>query len=372
MRPPSCSEQTPVYSTGWIVALGGVLALSLTACSLPLCPDGWVRGEGNLCLAVQESLWGDDGVHHGDLLIEDSQGLAQFCDLGHSIEGDLRVVGLEVSSLEALSCLREVSGSLRIESNLKLTVLELPQLTSVGSALLVAGNEKLPAVYFEALERVGKSLSIEYNKALSSAMFPVLEEVVVSVFLYQNAHGPGDADGAEPSGSFPAEKGMVSFPTLWSVGDKFWVRLSNAIRWVEAPLLRDVGDLVKITGNESLESVELSSLDELHSLWISFNGSLSSFALPEAQIIRNSVSILRNAHRPTLRMPSLTSIDNNASISENTALTELDLPSLASIGGNLQIVDNPALLDVEVDQLLEQLGEDNVGGEIDVGDNGGI
>jgi hypothetical protein len=313
--------------------------------------------------------------------------------LGHSIEGDLRVVGLEVSSLEALSCLREVSGSLRIESNLELTVLELPELTSVGSALLVAGNERLPAVYFEGLERVGKSLSIEYNKALSSVKFPVLEEVVVSVFIYQNAIGPGDADGAEPSGSFPAEKGMVSFPTLWSVGDKFWVRLSNAIRWVEAPLLRDVGDLVKITGNESLESVELSSLDELHSLWVSFNGSLSSFALPEAQTIRYSVNILRtglsellfpnvttigdlnlsgNAQLPALRMPSLTIIDNNASISENTALTELDLPSLASIGGNLQIVDNPALLDVEVDQLLEQLGEDNVGGEIDVGDNGGI
>ena len=223
-------------------------------------------------------------------------------------------------------------------------------------------------------------------------MFPALEEVAVSVFIYQNAHGPGEADGFEPGGSFPTEKGMLSFPELRQTGEKFWVRLSNAVRWVEAPLLYETGDLIKITGNEVLESVDLSTLVRPHSLWVSFNASLSSFALPEAKSIEYSVTLLQtglselllpkvemfgelrmlgNEQLSALRLPLLEEVDGDFSISGNTALTELDLPSLTSIEGNLQIIENPELLDVEVAQLLEQLGEDNVGGEIDIGDNGG-
>ena len=40
------------------------------------------------------------------------------------------------------------------------------------------------------------------------------------------------------------------------------------------------------------------------------------------------------------------------------------------IGGDLRVTGNEVLSEVEVEDLLEQLGEDGVGGTVEVGGNG--
>jgi hypothetical protein len=63
-------------------------------------------------------------------------------------------------------------------------------------------------------------------------------------------------------------------------------------------------------------------------------------------------------------LASLTSVGGSVAISKNGTLFSLGMDQLSAIGNDLMVDDNPFLPVSEMERLVEQIGEENIGGEI--------
>jgi len=114
---------------------------------------------------------GDDGTFVGNVTAGNDFDLAplQGC---RTIEGRLVLQGVQGTS--ALADLERVIGSLAIEGNNALTIIDLPVLRLVNESFTIGANDALTAVDLPRLTTVGGALSISTNGALTSISLPAL------------------------------------------------------------------------------------------------------------------------------------------------------------------------------------------------------
>lgn len=232
------------------------------------------------------------------------------------IEGDVTIMGEDITNLNGLSVLSSIVGGLSITGNVALTTLTgLNNVTSIGSSLTIVDNAITNLMGLDNLISVGSKLRIN-NNALTS---------------------------------------------LAGLGN-----------------LTSVGNLLSIQGNESL--TDLTGLENLTSigftLIIGSNDALTSLTgLINLTSIGGcpaggSFYITENAALTSLAgLDNLTSIDEELIIERNdvlTSLTGLDNINGTSIKG-LYIDENPLLSSCEVESICEYLAAPN--GTVSIYDN---
>lgn len=364
---------------------GLLTAVILAACTPPPdaapdgpCPSGYVQGEGNLCLLIPS-----------ELHLADDAEAAEFCRWHTRVAGDL-FIETEGTALPELPCLTEVDGDLLIEGLSSLEDATLPALRRVGGALHVAANPELARISLPVLEEVGTDLAIEYNTKLHGLETPVLHTIGSDLWVYQSmSSADGGPDG--PLGD-PSFYWAVEAPLLASVGRNVYIRLNWLLERVSFPALEQVGGLFKLTGNEQLTSVDLPTLDSSGGFWISFNAALQQIDLPdldhldgqlfhlEATGLRSAtfphlaqvpaLEFMENHHQTVLDLPALVTIQGHFDVHDNPGLESLVFWRLASVGTDFRVQRNPGLPTSEVDELVDRIGADHIGGDVVVEDNG--
>jgi hypothetical protein len=194
----------------------------------------------------------------GDLTLTTDAGLNFFCSQYDVLYGSLAVDGVGITDMSALSCLREIYGSLWI-SNITAASINLPNLELVQGMIGVYDNNQLTTVSFPALTTLQGELSVHSNPALSSLSADALTT----------------ADGIYLSYVLDT----VSMPNLATITGELSVSVDTvAFTTLSLPALTEVGNLE--INHTSLTTVDLPLLQQARSLHLSSNPSLTAFTLP--------------------------------------------------------------------------------------------
>ncbi len=196
--------------------------------------------------------------------------------------GDLVVTGRRPQDMEVMRRLEAVEGSLIVETNPELT--EIPELSG--------------------LERIGGSLSISNNPELAR---------------------------------------IAGFPALVTVGGGVYVGENDA--------------LTSLTLGDALTSTS--------SLFLALNPLLREFRCQIVEV-EDDVTVTGNSSLEGLEMPALTGVGGTFVVTLNMRLRELDFRALRSVDGVWQITDNPSLQVLTGFRALEQAGRVQVSGNAEL------
>ncbi len=125
-------------------------------------------------------------ICQGDIVLDSQQDIDMFdCEV---INGDLTIRGSGISSLEGLSSLQEIGGSLVIENLPQLTSLTgLENLVKINCSLTVSGNSELTSLdELSSLEVLGSNLVIEENNNLISINALANVNQIRNLFIFNN------------------------------------------------------------------------------------------------------------------------------------------------------------------------------------------
>lgn len=340
---------------GLAVPLLAALHIGAGPCdAAPVCDDGF-EPAGAVC--VQRPTTSGLRIHEGDLRFNDVGALQDFCADANAVLGNVQVRVVDAEHLDALGCLRRVSGSLRLDDMAGLERLSLPALEHVGRGLFVQGNPRLSTLELPRLADVGGAVAVQYNPALAQVELPSLHTVGRFVAVYANGIR------------------RVSFPVLERVGaddlraeDVFYVRVNLFLKEISAPKLAWVAGVVKISSNDSMLRIHLPALEEVGSgIYVSFSQSFRELTLPTRDI--GGFLYLQHSHLQRLSLPCLEDVVGDVAVNFNENLTQLDLPRIESVGGFVNIQTNPRLPEDQIEEILDLL-DGNVGAPSQVGANG--
>lgn len=251
---------------------------------------------------------GDDGtppgpgVFYGDLTLGSVEDVGWFCGSYDRIVGTLTLAE-GVADVSGLSCLAEVSGSLRFMSPQVLAI-SLPQLVRVGGNLEVTGG--LEAIDLPALVEVGGTLTL--STVAGAVGLPALERAG-GVAIY----GSGATD--------------IALPALTDVTGSLILR-NDADSTLDLSALVTVGSLQVTDYGAASVDLRLASLEEAGSVDLSMP--VSTLTLNRLSAA-GSIYVYSTLSGGQLNLPALTSL-NYISISyagvAAPVLTETDHISL--------------------------------------------
>ena len=343
------------------------LLLAVAFLAMPIDVDG--QCSGNITLSTQEAV--------------DDFNCALF-------EGNLTISGAEITNLNGLSELQEVTGALVIQNTGLANFNGLGVLRRVGTNLFIGQNEHLETVNLPNLELTDRGyLRIENNPLLETLSFPELERIGFNYTssFYTNSHTLRISDNA-------ALTNLDGFPKLTSVSNNFYIQNNGTLQSINGfPLLENVGrhflirnnaalqevngfgaletcDIFGIDDNDALTDLTLSRLDTVGTnLYIGNNGSLVRASFPLLKVTdRGYLWIEKNAMLENVHFPELERVGFNYTssfytnshtlrISDNAALTNLDgFPKLTSVSNNFYIQNNGTLQSINGFPLLENVG----------------
>ncbi len=281
-----------------------------------------------------------------------------------AITGTVLIDGPDITDLQPLGPLQQISLSLRITNNTKLTSLAgLDNLTSIGGLLHIEGNSALRSLAgLSGLQTVGDGLYVRRNPQLGTLGLSALTEVHGSreVFIEGN-------HALTSLGTFQASAGVL--------------RIVDADSLVSLDGLAATLSGLTVRGNQKLTSLGGASgttFVEGASLFVSDNDALTTFGdltLPAAfgslaidgnPLLANldalaSIRTLGGGSAEGLftlydndaltnvdALAGLTTVASHVSIRENDRLVNLDgLSHLTEIGGDLSVSNNAALEDID-------------------------
>jgi len=275
------------------------------------------------------------------------------------IEGDVTIIGDDITNLNGLIGLSLIGGSLMVGEiengigNPNLVTLQgLDSLTTVGEDIVIHSNNVLTSLMgLESLISIEGSLWIGYhiwgqgggNPSLSSlAALNHLVSIGGSLWIYDN----------------PVLTSLSGLDNVTLIGDYLLIEENNALTSLEGlNNITSIGGGLEIHGNNSLTS--LTGLENL----ISIGGSLevrdnealiSLTGLENLTSIGWDFSIINNDVLTSLTgLDNVTSIGSAIDIRSNSALTNLTgLFNVTSIGGGI---------DIHINEVLTSLsGLDNI------------
>lgn len=337
------------------------------------CPQGWVRGEDNLCLYVPV-----------DATVGSAADAADLCARTTALDGDLVIDAADWTDLGPLHCLGSVGGELSIEGLDSLGTAQWPGLTRVGGSLRIGANPSLEHVDLADLQYVGGDVAIEFNPLLRAIDVPALSFVGSDLWIYQNALG-FDLDD-------DTHRWSVELPSLQTIGRNFYLRLNVLLEGLDAPVLERIGGLYKLTGNEQLRTFDAPELDVVGGFWISFCEELEWIVFPSLRLVRDplfhiqesgllgldlpalidvsTVEIEANTRLQALSLPQVRLIRRHINVHDNPQLQWWDLPVVQRVGGDVRFVSNRALPTSELEAWVDDVGASNIGGPVVIEDNG--
>jgi hypothetical protein len=146
----------------------------------------------------------------------------------------------------------------------------------------------------------------------------------------------------------------------------------STVESIDLPYLVYVGDFL-LSETSSLMSMTLPSLGETTGSFRMIGASsLSSADVASLRFTGETFELERTRLPNTGAFTGLSGVGTDFVLNGNDSLVSLSgFSGLNSIGGNFSVVNNDNLLDAEVQNLLESIGEENIGGEVDTSGNGG-
>jgi hypothetical protein len=252
--------------------------------------------------------------------------------------------------------LAEVGYSLGVRSNPRVgrtTTLNAPNLRSAGGIWFWADVSDLT---FPLLQSLGSDgVIVAYEGSLTAVELSVCEG---SARLHMT--------------------GALELPSLSSVGGMLDLGSVRTLDAVDLTALASIGEFpaeppagLHLAYVEEVSTLVLPSLQAMSgSLHIHSNEADLGLSLPMLQSVGAAVLVGPDSQLGIFRAPELAAVGAQMDISQNPELATLDLPSLASVGGALSIADNPLLPTSQADDLVQQIGLDNIGGDVHIEGNG--
>ncbi|MEM6930343.1 MAG: hypothetical protein AAF602_25615, partial [Myxococcota bacterium] len=284
----------------------------------------------------------------GDFVATAEAELSAFCAAHDSVEGHVVIGGAALTDLDALACLRSISGDLRIFAfGAGFTTATLPALQAVGGTLEVDRAQFLELLQLPVVQGIGGSILVDRAASLE----------------------------------------QLQLPALRTLGGDFDIRSTRRLRHIDAPSLQTIGGRLDFRDVDDLTRIDLRSLSSVVDLALSQIDDLTMLALdslvrvddnvrialvdgtavieaPVLDTIGGSLSIFSDvpALGLDLVLPSLTDVGRNLEIT--CALPQFSLPQLATVGGRVQASTGAALLEVSLPALID--AEEVVVGRCDV------
>ena len=302
--------------------------------------------------------------------------------------GNLTVSGSDITNIQSLSSLREVSGNFFIVSNPNLERIQLPNLISVGNRFNIAENNTLNLIEIPELREVGStSTSADFRSSLNIVNNASLVEIsgfenLTSIANFLTIQGN---DILENISGFSALRTtgrdiriqnnnqleqITGFGELSNVGvDLLLVNLTDLATLTNFPSLTTIGRTLRIVGNTNIENFEFIDLSTVSgNIEVTDNGDLTNISFPELTDIDARLLINENASLTVLGFPRLrevgstsTSADFRSSLNivNNASLAAISgFENLTSIANFLTIEGNPSLLEITGLEELIQIGRD--------------
>ena len=225
----------------------------------------------------------DPSIHQGSIDFTSEEAFESFCEDHTAVVGNVHIFGEDIHSLEGLSCLERVHGTLEVEFTKVSSLHGLESLSVVTKDVIVTRNPNLKTLEgLESLETINGNLDISYHVELQN--LHGLESVIEidgDVYLsgnpvLNNLDGLDSLEHVGGSMSIVDHDALESFDGLYSLeevhGDLHIEHNAN---------IRD------LSGWETLESIQ-------GSLYIHNNRSLTSFdgftnvrAIEEVSVLYN-------------------------------------------------------------------------------------
>ena len=301
-------------------------------------------------------------VYVGDLTLATGAAMDWFCASWDRIDGSLTVTVQQEPNLDALSCLREVTGDLRISSP-SLETLSLPALNVLLGTLIVRQNDQLLSLQLPALTSIG-ALELSSNTLLTDLSgLGSLEEVIGSVDVFSNqalqelSWGALDeVQGPVVIRSNPSLQ-RVYLDALQSVGGGLSVTFQDALLELRLPSLVTVTGDLRVSSNDLLDALAITQLSSVgDSVYVGNNLTLGSLLLPQLSSV-GSLRISSNPSLPTVQLGALTLIAGDLHIAVNNSLPQLNMPFLMTVQGDFYVGSNASLASFGFSALQSVSGE---------------
>lgn len=311
--PPTLVEKNPDCDRDFVYVLTDGDVMQLGTCSV-------VTGDVDIRYGEVTSLEHLSGLTEitGNLMIRETPNLASLDGLDDltTVGGYLYVyaAGGALQDVTGLNGVQTIGGFVRFYNNQGFTDLNtLNSLTSVGGYVYIDHNQAMTSISgFGALQSVGQYFRISNNNGLQTITgFQSLETVGHFFFFRTN----------------PAVVTLDAFNALETVGQYMRLDTNHGLQTLDGfDSLTSVGQYIRILSNSSL--IELSAFDGASPLtvtqylWIATNASLQTIS----------------------GFGALDTVQGYVSIYGNNALTSLEgMTNLAVVEGNIEIYNNPVL-----------------------------
>ena len=314
-----------------------------------------------------------------------------FCHTWDRVDGDLSITFQQETTLSSLSCLREVTGELRI-SSLSLESANLPALTTLLGPLVVRQNEQLLSLSLPMLSMSG-GLELSSNPLLADVSgLAGLQQVAGSFEMFSNAQlsevdidalavVQGDVEvrsnqslqrlrldglvtvGGELSVLFHPSLVELRLPSLDVVTGNLRVSSNELLEEISIPALSGVGGVVYVGTNMALASLQLPLMSSVGSLRISNNMSLPMVELGSLTLVTGDLHVAVNNSLPHLEMPWLITVQGDFYVGSNASLASFGFSALQSVSGEFRVTHNQSLSTSIIQSVITSLGS-GIGGAV--------
>jgi hypothetical protein len=315
-----------------------------------------------------------------------------FCDNWNAIEGDLILEHYDVDSIEHLSCLCEVGGSVRLIEMTQADLTGLNALERIGGDFEIdaypdgiwsglgslAGLDSLQVVEGDMtldhrvhdlsvptpLREIGGSLLIDVDDIETGLeSFSWLERIGGSLLIV----GPASADGLESLVEIGGAFGLPNYDTPHDITGLTNLRTIGGDVLLRSPHSLDgLDELETIGGDLVLDSQMVSSVAPLAALesiggdlFIGAAGFESLTGMSSLASIGGKLEFSHDQNQLTHpgELPSLTYIGGSLVIGDIPTFTSLDgLEALTYLGGDFGITDNAYIESIDALSQVETIG----------------
>ena len=301
--------------------------------------DGGVDDEDVDCGCASPS------IYLGDLTLSSQTTVDYFCTVYDTVYGSLYIDGADITNLDGLSCLCQVTDDLYIEDTLSLVTAELPMLTTVGGNIYLHHNDVLEVVEAPALVEVGGRIDtflIHENGELTAVRMPALHTVGGKIYLRASGLTEVDFTALTTAGDTISiyETGLaeLSLPSLETVAGYVTVWGNTTLASVDLPALREVGDYLHFNGNDAIEHLECPELVDAGGVSLQYNG-LVTAAFPSLDSTSESFVLYMNDVLESVSAGGLTVVVV-VSLAGCPMLPYVEFPLLEEVTGDVHVTDD--------------------------------
>ena len=346
-----------------LCSVGGALVFEDTSVT-GLDPLSRLTVVGGLDLVGNDALASVQGLSNlsvidGDMTVEGSPGLSNLVGLGLvETTGSLTLANLGLVNLRGLDGLVTVGGDL--------TLVDLPALadmTGAGALDFVDGNftvESTGAHTFEGLEAIRRvrqafvvrdsEASLEGLDSLATVGGTLFLDDVSRMSSLEGLSGLAEVGGHLRIDDAPTLNSLNGLSNLRNISGILWLTKTNVTSLTGLSRIIAVGGLHLDTNTELVSTAGLPPVVEFSELVLHWNSALVDLT-----------------HLDTVR-----TVTGPLTVSGHVALTRIEeLYGISAVDGDVAIVNNVALSSDEANGLVDAIGRDNIGGEIDVSGNSG-